>query len=120
MDRQLDSQEKLAWDSDLAVALLVGPDGKDLMLDLDTVTEAQRLALMDKFGLRYVGVLGIRNGVVDCAPADWNPETLRAVMSAVQPFAEYAAAKLAKIAKAEGDSASWLERLWTLQDARES
>jgi hypothetical protein len=106
----MNAEQKLARDSELAVGLLLGPDGRDYMVNLEDPPPSWALPM----DLRYIGVMGIRGGVVDWAPVDSDPETLRAVLSAVPAFVKYAGEKLAP----KGDSVSWITRLAGLPDER--
>jgi hypothetical protein len=117
--KDMDAQEKLAQDSQIAVAIMVGKDGdKDTLTlcNLDGPMPPECQAELVRQGCRYIGVLVIKNGVMDGAPADFNPATVHALLSAVQPFADYAREKLAP----KGDGVQWLQRLHSLPDERET
>jgi hypothetical protein len=112
----MDAQQQLAWDSEVACAVLMG-EGKDAyLINLDEVPAAEQRMLLARLGCRFLGVLGIKNGVVDCAPADFHPDTVRGITEAVAPFVEYAKTKIMP----KGDSVDFLKRLHALPDTREN
>jgi hypothetical protein len=110
----MNAEQKLAWDSEVACAVLIA-EGKDAyMIDLDQLPTFEYRMLLARLGCRYIGTLGIKNGVVDCAPADLHPDTVRGITEAVAPFLQYAKTKI----KPKGDSVDWLTRLAALPDSR--
>jgi hypothetical protein len=112
----MDAQQQLAWDSEVACAVLMGEGRDAYLINLDEVPAAEQRMLLARLGCRYLGVIGIRNGVIDTQPVDWNAETINGLLEAVTPFMEYAAKKLAP----KGDSVDWLTRLAALPDTREN
>jgi hypothetical protein len=115
----MDAQEKLALDSDLAVAVLVGHEDGESRLNLVNLGEELPFdcqMILAQRCCRYIGVLAIRDGVVSGQPADFSPATISAMWAAVEPFTVYATKKLARLKASSG--LGWLERLHSLPDLR--
>jgi len=106
----MDAQERLVFNSDLAVAVL-GRGGNYLLVPLaDAVDEAAREA--EAMGYRYCGVLALtRDGraAAECVP---DPDAALTMVRAALGFAMRFAKRL------QGDSVEWCERLYRLPDSR--
>jgi hypothetical protein len=65
----------------------------------------------------FAGVMGVKHGVAD-AKCEPGPDAMRVMMCAAIPFIRRIAEKLTQAPK--GDSAAFLEKLWTLPDTRQN
>lgn len=114
----MDRVEQLAWDAEIAVAVLGNPrTGEFSLIDLDhdmPMSEAARESARQR-GFEFCGVVGVKNGIAD-AMCDPVAGALGILCAAVMPFVRRYAAKLGP----KSDGADWLERLHALPDPRES
>jgi hypothetical protein len=68
-----------------------------------------------------MGILGIKDGLVEAAPADANPATFRALtaVDVTEAFIRYATGKLTEKRKpVKSDGVDWLKKLMSLPDDR--
>jgi hypothetical protein len=114
----MDALEQLAQDSQIVAAALMTADGAIHLFDVDEVQTLSLGVLMEltKREARYIGTIGYKHdGSVVSEPANYEPDTVQAMLSALPAFVRYAAGKLVA---ARGDSVSWIERLHALPDTR--
>jgi hypothetical protein len=123
----MDSEEKLAWDSDLVCLVLIGSNERGEMVthlvnaDEADVVPPECWTIVHQHNCRYMGILGIKDGLVEAAPADANPATFRALtaVDVTEAFIRYATGKLTEKRKpVKSDGVDWLKKLMSLPDDR--
>ena len=115
MDMKFDAEEKLIWNSDSAAVVLGGPDGSIALLELGCDRCMSDMPVYQQRGFFYAGVVGVRDGVFETAIATHTPISYRAMSFAVPAYSKVLCEKPHA---PTGDSANWLEKLFTLRDPR--
>jgi len=110
-----DAIQKLAWDSETAVAVLANDNDVELV-DLNQPASPARLRPLARRGLQFYGCLALVDGKVR-VEIEGGLLTVDALRVMTQAAATFAARRVAPKDDG-GDGADWLERLHRLPDPR--
>jgi hypothetical protein len=113
----VDKFEKLISKAQVAVAIIGNPQTSDFVfVDAEPLTDTRRE--LTGRGMRFLGVFGVVQGVLDAALAE--PLELSVITALARVFiGRVEGAVTAALDKPIDDSAGWCERLYWLPDTRD-